>query len=425
MALHERVEFPQVGGQVFGREGGVLPVGPGFGAVGKPGDGAGRRLADLPQPGHFLGVGDGMARGGGVGHLLGDACQLPLRLPHDLAVEPAPGIITRQGGVLAAGAGAQGVEKITSHAFDGGDLVEAQVGGVGGGVDHRAIREDDQALFRRPGHELHLKAGDDAERALRARDSVRHVAGEVVEAVAGDLAREASEFGGDEFAVVVIKLAELGLDVWVRAAVGVEGDLVAVGTHERDGDEVIGGGAPCDGVGAAGVVADHPAHRATRMRRRVRAVGQAIVGGGFAKIVADHAGFDLRGALFRVDGEDAVEIPRGVDDQALANRVARHGRPAAAADDRPAVAVSQRDAALDVVDAARLQHGFRYAAEDRRIRGVRRAGGGVGAQGEFLWCGWVVGGHRRRPSSPAVASGYLRTYRWVGRAVADMLDQWS
>ena len=45
-----------------------------------------------------------------------------------------------------------------------------------------------------------------------------------------------------------------------------------------------------------------------------------------AEVVADHTGLDVRGLGLRIDRQDPVEMPRGVDDQAVADRVAGHTR---------------------------------------------------------------------------------------------------
>ena len=73
---------------------------------------------------------------------------------------------------------------------------------------------------------------------------------------------------------------------------------------------------------AGGVVGDHAADRGAARRRDVRREPQAMRGQRGIELVKDDAGLDARPALRGVHFEQAVEVLRGVDDEAGADGLA-------------------------------------------------------------------------------------------------------
>ena len=128
VSLHQSVEVTQVVGEVLRRDGGILPVRPGFAAVGEPGDSARGGFSDLPQSAHLGRVGDHDMVDGlhGGRHLLGDYLRSLRSVSGGLAVEPTTGALSQTNareigsGLRLALLAAQGIQQVTTHALDGG-----------------------------------------------------------------------------------------------------------------------------------------------------------------------------------------------------------------------------------------------------------------------------------------------------------------
>ena len=371
----EVVEFAQVVGEILGRDGGILPVGPGLAAVGQPGDDARRRLPDPPQRAHLVRIRH---------HPLIDAVPDPRRArrrllgrrPRDLAEQPPASV-----GAGQVGVGAQRVDEVAAHALHRRDpRVSAQLRTRRGGVEDRVEGQHGQGLRRGELDQADRGLRDDPQRALRPRDRPHRVGRQVVQPVPGGLPGEMAQLIVDERAVLLRQPPERGVDHRVVAPVLVEGDQAAVGKHHRHGDEVVGGGAVRDGMRAARVVRDHPADRRAGVRRRIRAEGQPVLRDGRPQVIADHPRFHRGGAAFRVDRQDAVEMAGGVDDEPLTDGVARHRRSPAAGHDGPPHRAGVVDGNADVVGARWLGDRRRDAPEDGGVGTVRGAGHHVGAE---------------------------------------------
>ena len=92
------------------------------------------------------------------------------------------------------------------------------------------------------------------------------------------------------------------------------------------GHHVGRGGPVRHRVRAAGVVADHPADGAPRVRGRIGPEPQPVTSGRPLQLVQDHPrlhGGDARG---RVDADHLIEVPAHVEHDAGADRVARYRR---------------------------------------------------------------------------------------------------
>src|SRR5207248_9059914 len=117
---------------------------------------------------------------------------------------------------------------------------------------------------------------------------------------------------------------------------------------------------------AAGVVAEHPAERAVRVRGRIRPEGEAMpLGRDAAQVVEDAARLYARDAAAGVDLEDVVEVLREVDQHRRVAALAGEARAAAAEDDRRPVL------AADAVDLDELVQVAREDDAAWRDAGVR------------------------------------------------------
>ena len=198
--LQERVEVAQVGAQLGGRYGGVLPAG-----LGGPGQRTGRQagtvLADPPQCELLGDVGDDAVRHtGGAGDLGGAGLRLLRGGSGDLGEQPAP-----TGGELGTALHHVGDPLVEALAGDQGVLQE---GGYGvRRVGHRRVAEHRQRPEGSVLDEAHGRVEDDAQGALGADEEPVEAAAvlgeQVLEGVPGDLAAEATELGADEFEVLV------------------------------------------------------------------------------------------------------------------------------------------------------------------------------------------------------------------------------
>ena len=99
--------------------------------------------------------------------------------------------------------------------------------------------------------------------------------------------------------------------------VGTDLEVFPAREHHPEALDVVRGLARVEPVGAAGVVADHPAEGAPGMRRRVRAEGQAATLGRTAQVVEHHARLDLGGPALGVDVDDTGHVTAHVDDDGL------------------------------------------------------------------------------------------------------------
>ena len=91
----------------------------------------------------------------------------------------------------------------------------------------------------------------------------------------------------------------------------------AVEQHHADAQNVVGGDAVFQAMGAAGVHRDIAADGAGELRRRVGGVEEAAVANGIADGEIGDAGFDAGGAVREVDFEDAGHLADADDDRIL------------------------------------------------------------------------------------------------------------
>ena len=107
-----------------------------------------------------------------------------------------------------------------------------------------------------------------------------------VEGIPGHAARPGRQLGAEQVRVTADERAQPGVE---RRAELVARARRAVGRDEAQREDVLGRGAPGDRVRAAGIVADHAADRAPRVRRGVRPHPQAVGACGRVDVVEHRA----------------------------------------------------------------------------------------------------------------------------------------
>ena len=128
---------------------------------------------------------------------------------------------------------------------------------------------------------------------------------------------------------------------------------------------------------AARVVRDHAADGRAARGGDVGREAQAVRLQLRVQLVEHDARLDARPALGDVHLEDAVEVLRGVDDEAGADRLAGLRRAAAARRDRDAVAAGDLDRPDDVLARARDDDAERLDLIDAGVGGIERARDGI------------------------------------------------
>jgi len=131
----------------------------------------------------------------------------------------------------------------------------------------------------------------------------------------------------------------------------------------------------------AGIVAEHAAHAAAAGRRSLRAEEKSIGLEGRIEHVPDDAGLCADPFFLRIDLQDPVEMPRHVDDDAVAHHLAGDGRPAGARNQVRTLPRGQRDQILDVLHRFRIRDAFRNLPVGARIGRISDL---VQAVGEYL-----------------------------------------
>ena len=390
--LHEGGEVAQVRAEVFGRDGRVLEAGPGLlvaaaravrrgapaqaGSVGAdPPQGRGlgpRRVHDRVDGGR-VGAQGACALQGGGDVFAGGA---------DFDEEPA--FALGQGGD-GAGAlvGAHDVDEAAVHAFHGEGGVGQQRRHVVGGLDHGTVAEGREHGCVGQGYEAHGDGENQDEGTLGAGEHGGEVApafgGEVFEGVAGDLALEAAELRADGREVGVDEGGEPRHIAECGVVAGRGGEAAPLPVHAVEGDDVVGGAPPGGRVRAARVVGDHAGDCRAVLGGGVGAEAQAVLGRRSLQGGADAAGFDGGGAGLGVDGDDAVHVPREIEDEAGADRVGRARGAAASGGEGDAVGAGEVEGRDRLLGRAREGDGQGRDAREAGVGGVARsrADGGV------------------------------------------------
>ena len=124
---------------------------------------------------------------------------------------------------------------------------------------------------------------------------------------------------------------------------------------------------------AARVVGDHAGDRRAVLGGRVGAEAQAVLRGRGLEGGADAAGLDGGSAGLGVDGDDAVHVPREVEDEAGADRVGRARGAAASGGEGDAVGAGDVEGCDRLLGRARERDGQGRDAREAGVGGVARS----------------------------------------------------
>ena len=279
-------------------------------------------------------------------------------------------------------------DEIVHHLDGGGSVPQHQRRGAER-VEQVIELDRQQRLLCRQRHQRDPGLDDEAERAFGADDDAGQIDGtrridECIEVVAADAAQHLRKAPVDFRRMAD---GELG-----NAAVGARFDAVAllrarqlpgieraemrqrsVRQHHALLEHVIDGLAVQHRAGAARVVGHHPAHRGAARRRHVRSEAQLMLAQHRVQVVEHHAGFDPRPSLVRVDLDHPVQILRGVEHEAGADRLAGLRGAAAPRRERDAMSGGDRNGANHRLGGLGNDDAQRLDLVDAGVGGVKRA----------------------------------------------------
>ena len=253
------------------------------------------------------------------------------------------------------------------------------------GVVNRRIAEDEGTARGRRVDEAALRFEHDRARAFaadkRSRDVESILRKQLVEVVAGDAPRDFREAGAHEVRVCVADLSEPRVDLGFAA--GGAPDVVVsrlADAHARavvqkhvEPFDVVDGLPRHQRMHAAGVVADHSAERAMRVRRGIRAERELVLLGLGAEIVEHDAGLDARELANGIELDHTIHVLREVEDDGDVAALAGQARPAAARENRRTELARQGHGRDHVIGAFRNDDADRNLPVVRRIGRVERA----------------------------------------------------
>ena len=259
------------------------------------------------------------------------------------------------------------------------------------GVDHVGVPETHEQSRRRFRNELHPGAQHDHARALaadqRPRDVETVLRKKVAQVVARYLTGEAAELGTERGQVRPGEGSELLLDlegtadrdVVVRVggpqSAAISRQARTVSGHDVEFQHVVRGSPVPNRMIATGIVADSTPDRRPGSGRRIGGEGQAPRGDLLSlpgKLGQDDTGVDVGDPTRLVDRVDPVQVPREVQDDTGADRVARHRGATAPADQRRTGSPALPNDGGDLVGTSRKHDPDRRDPVVGRVVGVRR-----------------------------------------------------
>ena len=242
-----------------------------------------------------------------------------------------------------------------------------------GGI-HRLVEAaemtDAQHLVADHRPQLQFDLGGEGERPLRSHQQMRHVVGGIarhqrIEVVAADAALHFREFRGDLGRFAFAESQHVGKQIEAVVARvqprGIARHLAemkhrAVGEGSVHRQRVVAHGAVAQRAAAAGIVAGHAADGGARRGGDIDREPQAMFSELPVEVVQDDSRLDHTASIFDVERDDAVQVFREIDDDAVIDGLAALRRAAAARRDDPAVVPGDAERPQRFVDGARHHH---------------------------------------------------------------------
>src|SRR5581483_3745252 len=136
-------------------------------------------------------------------------------------------------------------------------------------------------------------------------------------------------------------------------------------------------------VNAAGIVAQHAAEHAVRVRGGIGPPGEAVAPRGVAQVVADQAGLDAGVAVARIDFEDLVQVLGPVNHDGGVAALSGEAGAAATGEQGRAEAATNSDGFNHILDASGDDNTDRHLAVVGAVHGVHSPRAGVEAHFSF------------------------------------------
>ena len=255
---------------------------------------------------------------------------------------------------------------------------------VGRDIDVGKTKHEDDTL-RRALDQTHLGAQRQRAGAFGADQGpcdVEAVFGQqLIEIVARDAPLNIRKPGADQLGVAVPQHAQPAVDLSLATTRGDDRfEFIIAGRADPEAFAVVGqhferfdvlqGLAGHDGVRTAGVVGDHAAQTAATVRGRVGREGQAVLLGGVAEAVADHARLDQGGPPDGIQLQDAIAESRRVEHYGDVDRLPAHRCAAATHQHRRLVAAADGHGCREVLQRSGDDNANRHLAVVGRVRRV-------------------------------------------------------
>ena len=123
-------------------------------------------------------------------------------------------------------------------------------------------------------------------------------------------------------------------------------------------------------VGAARVVAEHPADATAVARRCLRTEEESVWAQRYVQLVAHHTWLHAGPPFLGVDFEDVVPVPADVHNDTAAHHLSGYARAGGSWDEVSTAFLCHPQQRADVVDCLRVGHGLRYLPVHAGVRAI-------------------------------------------------------
>lgn len=156
-----------------------------------------------------------------------------------------------------------------------------------------------------------------------------------------------------------------------------EQDLASIRQDGIDPLDIVHHVSVADGARTARIVSGHAPDGGLRAGRDIDRIPQPVRTQERIEMVEHDSGLDRNGHPVRIEGDDLVEMPRGVDDDGLADGLAALARSRAAGENRRMMRPRHIQRTTKIILTFRNDHADRHDLIDRGIRRVASATPGV------------------------------------------------